>query len=223
MSPEKIKFRRLRRILITAGPTREMLDPVRFITNLSTGEMGYALAREAKRRGLEVTLISGPTFLKPPSGVRFVPIISVDDLHRALRKHFFRNDCLVMSAAVGDFVPSRRALKKIPRKKTWVVTFRETPDLVREFARRKGTRTVVGFSLETGDWVRRSRRKLLRKRLDGIVANYFSPRHSPFGKTRVHVALMDARTTRVLGLPSKNALAGRVLNWIIALRRGPRI
>lgn len=213
----------LRRILITAGPTREMLDPVRFIANLSTGEMGYAIAREARRRGYEVTLISGPTALTPPRGVRLVPIVTVQDLDRALRKHFSRNDVLVMAAAVGDFIPVGRSLKKVPRKKRWKIVFRQSPDLVRKYAAKKGVRTVIGFSLETGDWLARSRKKLKAKHLDGIVAHYFSPRHNPFGRGRVHVALIDARKTRVLRLRSKPALAKEVLNWVIALGRARQI
>ena len=196
-----------------------MLDPVRFIANLSTGEMGYSIAREAQRRGFEVTLISGPTSLVPPRGVRFVPIVTVQDLDRALRKHFSRSDGLVMAAAVGDFVPIQRSSGKIPRQKTWTVRLRQSPDLVQKYARQKGERVVIGFSLETKNWLKRSQRKLEGKGLDGIVANYYSPRYNPFGKTRVHIGLIDRRETRVLRLASKEALARRLLNWIIALTR----
>lgn len=204
-----------------------MLDPVRFIANLSTGEMGYAIAREAVRRRFKVTLISGPTALPPPKGVRFVPIVTVGDLKRALRRHFFRHDALVMAAAVGDFIPRGRSLKKIPRQKKWKVVFRQSPDLVRQVAQRKGGRIVIGFSLETGNWLARSREKQRTKNLDGMVANYFSSRHNPFGRTRVHVALMDAHRTRILSLGSKTRLARHILNWVIALgearkyNRGP--
>lgn len=211
------KRKRPQKILITAGPTREMLDPVRFITNLSTGEMGYAIAREAKRRGLAVTLISGPTGLMPPRGVRMVPIVTVEELGRALQKHFSGHDALIMSAAVGDFIPLRCASKKIPRMKRWNVSFRQAPDLVRRAARKKRGRIVVGFSLETGDWLGRSWKKLVRKHLDGIVANYYSPRHNPFGPTQVHAALLDRKETRVLRRPSKAALAREILDWIFRL------
>ena len=118
----RAKSKIFRSVLVTAGPTREMLDPVRFITNLSTGEMGYAIAREAKKRGFAVTLISGPTALVPPRGVRMVPIVTVEELGRALERHFFRHDVLVMAAAVGDFIPTRYALKKISRQKRWILS-----------------------------------------------------------------------------------------------------
>ncbi len=196
-----------------------MLDPVRFITNLSTGEMGYAIAREAKRRGLQVTLISGPTALTPPRGVRFVPILTVGELDKALREYFFRHDVLIMAAAVGDFIPTRRSLSKIPRKKEWKVAFRQTPDLVARIARRKGKRLVIGFSLETNNWIRRSERKRRKKHLDGIVANYYSPRHNPFGRTPAHVALIDERKTRIYRLRSKETLARGLIQWVIALAK----
>jgi len=200
-----------------------MLDPVRFITNLSTGQMGYAVAREARRRGFRVTLISGPTPLVPPRGIRFIPIVTVEELKRALGRHFFRSDALVMAAAVGDFLPPPRALKKVPRRKSWKVTFRQAPDLVRGIAARKGKRVVIGFSLETQDWLARSRKKLVAKQLDGIVANYFSSRHNPFGRSRIHVALIDAGGTRILRRQSKSRLAGEILNWVIALARPRQI
>lgn len=208
----------VRRILVTAGPTREMLDPVRFITNLSTGEMGYALAAEGRRKGLEVTLISGPTSLQPPAGVRFVSIATVSDLQNALRKHFFKNDLLIMSAAVGDFIPVKKSSSKIPRKKCWKMTFRQAPDLVEGLALKKGPRTVVGFSLETRNWLQRSRQKLAAKHLDGIVANYWNKRHNPFGRNAVHVALISRSGIKELRAPSKKNLAPRLLKWAIALR-----
>lgn len=200
-----------------------MLDPVRFITNLSTGEMGYVLAREAHRRGFDVTLISGPTCLRPPRGVRFVSIVTVRDLQAALKKHFFQHDVLFMSAAVGDFLPVVRAEKKVQRKRHWKVVFRQSPDLVGALAERKGRRVVIGFSLETGDWLGRSRRKRLRKHLDGMVANYYRSGHNPFGKTRVHVALIDSRGSRVLRFKSKEALAGVLIPWAVGLAARAKI
>ena len=203
---------------MTAGPTREMLDPVRFITNLSTGEMGYSIAAQAKRRGYSVTLISGPTALKPPAGVCFIPIVTVEELARELAKHFRRCDVLIMAAAVGDFIPIRQPSRKIHRQEKWKVGFRAAPDLVRQVATRKGRRLVIGFSLETENWLARSRRKLEAKHLDGMVANYFTARHNPFGRGPARVALMDRRGTRFLRLPSKSALAKQILVWAQTLK-----
>ena len=208
-----------KKILVTAGPTREMLDPVRFITNLSTGEMGYAIAQKAKEKGFQVTLISGPTDLKPPKGVRLIPIVTVRDLERELKKHFRRNEVLIMSAAVGDFIPEKRASRKIARRNQWRITFRQSPDLVREAARRKGRRLVIGFSLETHDWIRRSRAKMTRKNLDGIVANCFSSHHNPFGKTQVRAALIHKRKSRILHSRSKLEFAGKLVDWLWELAR----
>lgn len=195
-----------------------MLDPVRFITNLSTGEMGYAIAREAKRKGFKVTLISGPTALSVPKGVRFIPITTVGDLDRALGKHFSSCDLLIMAAAVGDFFPIKRSAQKIHRGKKWSIQFRQAPDLVKKVAIKKGRRLVVGFSLETQDWLNRSRAKLIRKKLDGIVANYYTSRHNPFGKTSTHVALIDRRRSKVLHFPSKAAFARRLVGWAVRLK-----
>ena len=196
-----------------------MLDPVRFITNLSTGEMGYAVAREAKRRGYQVTLISGPTALRPPQGIGFIPIVTVEDLSRALQKHFFESDVLIMTAAVGDFIPVKRALQKIHRQKRWKVEFREAPDLLRGVARKKGGRLAIGFSLETENWLERSRQKLKKKNLDGIVANFYTSRHNPFGHNAARVAFIDRQGIKRVDLPSKSALAKRLLGWIERLKK----
>jgi phosphopantothenoylcysteine decarboxylase/phosphopantothenate--cysteine ligase len=197
-----------------------MIDPVRFITNLSSGEMGYAIARRAREKGFKVTLISGPTHLKVPKGVSYVPIVTVRDLERALRKHFRRNDILIMSAAVGDFIPEKRTTGKIPRSPHWKINFRQSPDLVRRAAQKKGRRLVIGFSLETGRWIKRSRQKMVRKNLDGIVANYFSPRHNPFGSSKVRAALINGKESRVVRSRSKLEFAGKLMNWVGQMAEG---
>ena len=202
-----------------------MLDPVRFIANLSTGEMGYAVAREARRRGYPVTLISGPTALIPPQGVQLVPVVTVHDLDLALQKHFPKTDVLVMAAAVGDFIPVARSPKKIPRKKKWRITFRQSPDLIRKFAAQKAGRLVIGFSLETQNWLKRSAKKRTRKNLDGIVANYYSTKHNPFGQNRVHAALIDDTKTQVLRFNSKREFARKLIDWIgrLAFERSTKL
>ncbi len=209
-SPKKLK-----RILITAGPTREMLDPVRFLSNLSTGEMGYAVARSARAAGYQVTLISGPTNLKPPAGVRFVPVISASDMQRACRRYFPASDALVMSAAVCDFTAARKNSQKIHRTKTREMYLMQTPDIVAGLGEQKGNRLVIGFCLETKDWLKSARRKIQSKNLDGIVANYYSSSHVPFGNRRINTAFMDrAGKSDFLRQKSKREIAKRLLKWL---------
>lgn len=206
------------KILVTAGPTREMLDPVRFLSNLSTGEMGYAVAREARRRGKKVTLISGPTALKKPAGVRWVAVTSARELEQACRRQFVQNDILIMTAAVCDFTATKPSKQKISRTKTHSLRLMQTPDIVGGLGRRKGKRLVIGFCLETRDWLKRAREKITRKSLDGIVANYYSPAHNPFGKRRINTAFLDAfGNARILKKQSKTQVARKLLDWAEAL------
>ncbi len=211
----------IKKILITAGPTREMLDPVRFLSNLSTGEMGYILAKTAKARRYKVTLISGPTALKPPRGVRFVSVESAKDLKRACRIHFPKHDLLIMTSAVCDFTAATRHAQKIHRTRTHRLMLKQTPDIVAALAKRKGKRLVIGFCLETENWLRNAHRKVRRKSLDGIVANYYGKGHNPFGKNRLTAALMDARGKyKILKNHSKSLLAVKVLGWVRDLYHG---
>ena len=204
-----------KRILITAGPTREMLDPVRFLSNLSTGKMGYTLAQMAQRRKWKVTLISGPTALRPPQKVKFIPVTSAKEMKLACEKYFPRHDVLVMTAAVCDFTAGRPRRQKIHRQSTKRLRLKQTEDIVAGLARRKGHRLVVGFCLETEDWIRRAFLKLKRKRLDGMVANPYHVRHNPFGDRKITVAFMDpgGRTT-FLRNQSKAGVARRLLDWL---------
>lgn len=207
-----------RRLLITAGPTREMLDPVRYLSNRSTGEMGYALAEAARIRGYQVTLISGPTALPRPNGVRFIPVVSARDLREASEKQFQQNDALIMVAAVCDFTAASYHEKKIKRARTHALHLKKTPDILKGLAARKEGRRVIGFCLETEDWLINARRKLERKNLDGIVANFCSARSVPFGKTKVQTALLDhtGRTEKLRAM-TKRQLAGKILSWMESL------
>lgn len=206
----------IKKILITAGPTREMLDPVRFISNLSTGEMGYAIARVAARRKYQVTLVSGPTYLKPPPRVHFVPVVTAQELKKVCTQLFPQQNCLIMAAAVGDFTPRVSAKHKIPSAAGYVLRLKRTPDVLAFLARRKGRRVVIGFCLETKDLVLRAKEKLRRKDLDGIVANFYDPEgQNPFGDRRTKVVLIDS-DLRVRPCPemTKGQIAARVLDWI---------
>ncbi len=206
------------KILITAGPTRELLDPVRFLSNFSSGEMGYALAREAKKSGHRVTLISGPVSLPPPSGIRLISIESALELRRACLREFPRHDTLIMSAAVCDFTPLKKESQKILRSGVLHLSLKKTPDIVAEIAQKKKSKVVIGFCLETSDWIRKAKQKLLRKKLDGIVANYCNERYRPFGNQKVHVALIDkSGVSQEFRDQGKQQLARRIIVWMEGL------
>lgn len=204
-----------KRMLITAGPTREMLDPIRYLSNHSTGEMGYALARAAYAKGYQVTLVSGPTALTPPQGVRFVPVVSAKSMAKECRRYFFKSDVLIMSAAVCDFTPVLISRQKIRRQEPVRLVLKKTSDILAGLARKKGERRVIGFCLETQNWIRNAKLKLRNKKLDGIVANYCRRGYVPFGDRPVRVAFID-KTERVQLLPSqtKDCLAHKLLSWI---------
>jgi phosphopantothenoylcysteine decarboxylase / phosphopantothenate---cysteine ligase len=211
---------RYKRLLITAGPTREMLDPVRFLSNLSTGEMGYTLARVAKAKGYKVTLISGPTMLKPPAGIRFLSITSARELQKICAREFPKQDALVMTAAVCDFTARKMSRQKILRTRTHRLHLTQTPDIVQGLAKGKGEKVVIGFCLETSNWIRNARNKIVRKNLDGIVANYYTAGHNPFGKRRINTAFLDSSGRAVLfKRQSKAKIAVNLLCWMESMKR----
>jgi len=208
------------KILITAGPTREMLDPVRFLSNVSTGEMGYALARESFAKGHSVTLVSGPTSLTAPAGVRYIPIVSAAELKKTCETLFPKHDVLVMVAAVCDFTPMKTGKQKIRRTRTKKLYLQQTPDIVSGLAARKEDRIVIGFCLETENWLRNAKAKLDRKNLDGIVANYYTPRHIPFGNRRINTAFLSPGGKMVQHKSkTKPQIASDLLKWIVDLNK----
>lgn len=160
------------RVLVNAGPTREYLDAVRFLSNPSTGKMGYAVAAEAAARGAKVTLVTGPTDVEPPSGVDVVRVTSADDMLAACKKAFRGAAIFVASAAVSDFKPKTRVKGKVKKEDAALgIELARTPDVLKTLAADKGRRFVVGFAAETDDVLRHARGKLKRKNLDLIVAN----------------------------------------------------
>ena len=198
-----------------------MLDPVRFLSNLSTGEMGFTLAKVARRMGYGVTLIHGPTLLKPPKGVKSIPIISAKDLQHSCESIFPRHDAVVRTAAVCDFAAQNYHSHKIHRTKTKQLLLKQTPDIVSGLAKRKGKRVVIGFCLETQDWILNARRKLIQKNLDGIVANYYRPDHIPFGDRRITVAFLDRKGgSEIIRGASKKRISARLLRWMEMLGGG---
>lgn len=205
-----------RRVLVTAGPTREHLDPVRVITNPSSGRMGYALAAAAHARGAEVTLISGPTALPAPGGVALHRVETTSDLQRAARALIRHCDVLFMAAAPADFRPARAVARKRGRSaERLTLTLEATPDIL---ASLKGPRRCVrvGFALETGGGLARARRKLRDKRLDFIILNDALEPGAGFEveTNRVTVLAADGREPLALPLLSKREVAERILDVV---------
>jgi phosphopantothenoylcysteine decarboxylase / phosphopantothenate---cysteine ligase len=173
-----------RSILVTAGPTYEAIDPVRFIGNRSSGKMGFAIARAAARRGARVTLISGPTALQTPAGIRRIDIESAHEMFQAVRSEYEKHDVTIMAAAVADFKPVERAAGKLKKKDDTSVPelkLTRTEDILRYVGEQKGERTVIGFAVETEDELKNAKEKLRKKNLDYIVLNNPTDPGSAFG------------------------------------------
>ena len=185
------------RIIVTAGPTLEPIDPVRFISNRSTGYMGYKIAECASRRRHRVTLISGPTKLKPPKVKKFISIETANGLLTALKKELKRADCLIMCAAVGDFRAKKPARKKIKRNKGMSLKLVPNKDLLKELAREKRGKLFVGFSLETENIVKNSVKKLKTKNLDLVVVNRLTKSHNPFGDNKLDVCIIGSSGQKI--------------------------
>lgn len=209
------------RVLLTAGPTREPLDPVRFISNRSSGKMGYAIAEAAKRRGAEVTLVSGPVHLAPPPGVEIVNVETACEMLAAVEGRFDQCDVLICTAAVADYRPSQYSDKKI--KKTHeglTIQLERNPDILLEMGRRKTKQVVVGFAAETGDPVPAAMDKLARKNCDLVVANDVTAEGAGFGADTNRVTLVG-RDGLVDELPlmSKREVAEKVLDRVVSIIR----
>ena len=181
-----------KRVLITAGPTIEALDPVRFISNRSSGKMGYALAREAHLRGAQVVLISGPTHLEPPEGVKLVGVRSAAEMAKAVFDHFPDSDVVVMAAAVSDFTPASVSSEKLKKENVEpVIQLEETVDILKELGQRKEGQYLVGFAAESGPVREEARKKLQEKGLDLIVGNDISREDQGFQSEFNQVLLID--------------------------------
>lgn len=195
-----------KKILITAGPTYENLDPVRFIGNYSSGKMGYALAREAAARGAEVVLVSGPVSLPSPAGVRLVDVVSAREMCAACQAEFPDCDAAVMCAAVADYRPAECAPSKIKREGHGELLLRlvANPDIAASLgaAKRPG-QLLVGFALETDHELENARAKARRKNLDWIVLNSLRDKEAGFGKDTNKVTMIESATGRVVPFPAK--------------------
>lgn len=205
-----------KRVLVSAGPTRESIDPVRFLTNHSTGTMGFALAAAAQRRGAHVTLVSGPTDLETPPGVTRTDVVTADEMYEAVLLHSDA-DVVIMAAAVADYAPADSSPSKIKKSETeLVLRLRKTRDILAELGRRKRKgQTLVGFALETDDVLANAQKKLESKNLDWIVANNLREAGAGFGKETNRVTLIRRDGHREeLPLDSKHAVAEAILDRI---------
>ncbi len=207
-----------KRLLITAGPTREAIDPIRFISNRSSGKMGHRVAEVAWERGAEVTLITGPTTEPPPVGVTVVPVETAAQLAAAVRRALPRADVLIMAAAPGDYRPTTQGETKRKREggKTWTLELKATDDiLLTTKADRKPGSVVVGFALETGDAVSKGQAKLTKKDLDLIVINDASEPGAGFDVDTNRVTILAKDGNRWdLPLTSKREVAGAILDRV---------
>ena len=207
-------------VLVTAGPTIEDIDPVRYLTNRSSGRMGYAVAEAARRRGAEVILVSGPVSLTPPEGVRLIQVRSTEEMRQAVLESLPAATIVVKAAAVADFRPVKKADQKIKKAGgVPAIEWEVTPDLLAEIASQKGGRTVVGFAAETHDTLDNARRKLEDKNLDLVVANDVTQPGAGFDAETNIVSLL-ARDGKLTDLPqmTKAAVADHVLDEVLRLR-----
>ena len=206
------------KIMVTAGPTREALDPVRYITNHSTGKMGYAIAKMAMLRGADVTLISGPVALPPLPFVKTVPVISAEDMFQAVRADFESQDALIKAAAVADYRPADVSTEKVKKKDgDMSISLERTQDILKYVGEhRRSDQVICGFSMETQDMLANSRKKLKSKNLDMIIANNLKEEGAGFGTDTNRVTIITAQEEKTLGLKSKEEVADEILDRILA-------
>jgi phosphopantothenoylcysteine decarboxylase/phosphopantothenate--cysteine ligase len=208
------------KFLVTAGPTREPLDPVRYITNHSSGKMGYSVAAAAVERGAEVLLISGPVSLKKPEGTEFLPVTTADEMYREVMQNYKNCDVIIMVAAVADYKPAEVSDIKIKKKgDTLTLKLEKNVDILKELGKVKENRILAGFCAETNDLIENARSKVEAKNLDFIIANDVTVEGAGFG-TDTNIIKIVKRDGLVTELPlmTKQAAAHRILDEIAALR-----
>ena len=205
------------KVLVTAGPTQEKLDPVRYISNHSTGKMGYAVARAAMMRGAEVTLVSGKVAIQPPAGVNTVPVVSAADMAQAVKASAQDQDIIIKAAAVADYRPLKAADEKMKKKDgELTIALERTEDILAYLgAHRREGQFICGFSMETEHMLENSRVKLEKKNMDMIVANNLRQEGAGFGTDSNVVSLLTREDTLELPILSKEEVADRLLTFIL--------
>ena len=210
-----------KRVLVTAGPTRESIDPVRFITNHSTGKMGYAVARQAMFRGAEVTLVSGPVSIDPPPFVNVVNVSSAQDMFEAVKENYAGADIIIKTAAVADYTPESTADEKIKKSDgSLSIPIKRTADILKWLGENKRDGQVLcGFSMETENMLENSRAKLQKKNADLIAANSLRDEGSGFGTDTNHLVLIKRDGVTDLPLLSKSDAADKLLDELLTMCR----
>lgn len=204
-----------KKVLITAGPTMEAIDPVRFISNHSTGKMGYALAKIAMERGAEVTLVAGKTYIEKPDFVKIIDVKSAKEMFDAVDKEFDSQDIVIMSAAVADYRPKTVADEKIKKNDgETAIELERTDDILGTMSRRKKNQFLCGFSMETEHMLENSKNKLKKKNLDMICANNLKVEGAGFGTDTNVVTLITENESRQLPIMSKEQVANEILTEI---------
>jgi phosphopantothenoylcysteine decarboxylase/phosphopantothenate--cysteine ligase len=204
------------KILITAGPTEEPIDPVRFITNLSSGKMGYALALAAHRRGAEVTLITGPATLPLPPVETIIKVRTAKQMYKAVMDNYKKAKIIIKAAAVADYCPKVMAVEKIKKdKKTLFLELERNPDIIAEIGKNKGNRVLIGFAMETQNLLANAAEKLTEKNMDLIVANDLKKEGAGF-RTDTNIITIIDRTgkSESFGKMTKIEAAGEILNRV---------
>ena len=208
-----------KKVLVTAGPTQEALDPVRYLTNHSTGKMGYAIAKMAMLRGADVTLVSGPTSLQPPPFVNVVPVVSAQDMFEAVTQHAPQADLIFKAAAVADYTPAQYSGNKMKKKDDDLsIPLNRTQDILKHLGQhRKDGQIICGFSMETQNMIENSRAKLTKKNVDMICANNLKQDGAGFGVDTNIITIITGDEKIELPLQSKEEAANRILDQALKL------
>jgi phosphopantothenoylcysteine decarboxylase/phosphopantothenate--cysteine ligase len=206
------------KVIVTAGPTREYLDPIRFLSNRSSGKMGYAIARAALRRGAEVILISGPSALRQPQGIKFISVETAVEMFDAVNRELPSSTVLVMSAAVSDFMPVEKKEEKIEKSEELLLRLHRTPDILAEIGKRNDRPFTIGFAAETGGNIERAKKKLQEKNIDMIIWNDVTKAGSGFDVDTNSVVILDREREMSLPLLSKDSVAEVILDRLVQLR-----
>ncbi|MDD4377016.1 MAG: bifunctional phosphopantothenoylcysteine decarboxylase/phosphopantothenate--cysteine ligase CoaBC [Eubacteriales bacterium] len=209
------------KVLVTAGPTRESMDPVRYITNHSTGKMGYAIAKECMERGAEVTLVSGPTSIEPPVSVKLVNIVSAENMYDQVISCSQEMDIIIKSAAVADYRPANVCDQKVKKKDDDLsIPMARTKDILKALGEnRRADQFLCGFSMETENMIENSRKKLIKKNIDMIIANNLKDKGAGFGTDTNLVTMISKDTEKALELMTKEEVAKAIIDEILLMRR----